>query len=300
VLDPLDEFQPRSRQVLAGAAVGYRTRLGDVRLDYQREVDRDSRSFVSERAALSLDASPIDRWSVTAGVDYDLVNSWFGNADATVRYTTPWITAVGGLRQYRPHFDLWTIWGAFSPVPYHAVNAGVWVRPVRSVELRARWERYTFAGTETETPLVDVDDDGWRAGIGVTYTPVPAWRLDAGYREEYGPGASSSGLEGSVSWLPTHALSVTAYGSTLDRPLEFRFEEASVEVLGLDVDWRPGDRISFGVGAAHFSEERDRPDAAAFDWNQARLHARATLFFRSDTDALPLPPALRGRRTGVR
>ena len=225
---------------------------------------------------------------------------WFGNADATVRYTTPWITAVGGLRQYRPHFDLWTIWGAFSPVPYHAVNAGVWVRPVRSVELRARWERYTFAETETETPLVDVDDDGWRAGIGVTYTPVPAWRLDAGYREEYGPGASSSGLEGSVSWLPTRALSVTAYGSTLDRPLEFRFEEASVEVLGLDVDWRPGDRISFGVGAAHFSEERDRPDAGAFDWNQARLHARATLFFRSDTDALPLPPALRGRRTGVR
>jgi opacity protein-like surface antigen len=299
-LDPLDEFQPRSRQVLAGAALGYRTRLGDVRLDYQREVDRDSRSFVSERAALSLDASPIDRWSVTAGVDYDLVNSWFGNADATVRYTTPWITAVGGLRQYRPHFDLWTIWGAFSPVPYHAVNAGVWVRPVRSVELRARWERYTFAETETETPLVKVDDDGWRAGIGVTYTPAPAWRLDAGYREEFGPGASSSGLEGSVSWLPTRALSLTAYGSTLDRPLEFRFEEASVEVLGLDVDWRPGDRFSFGVGAAHFSEDRDRPDAAAFDWNQARLHARATLFFRSDADALPLPPALRGRRTGVR
>ncbi len=300
VLDPLDEFQPRRRQVLAGAAVGYRTRLGDVRLDYQREVDQDSRNFVSERAALSLDASPIDRWNVTAGVDYDLVNSWFGNADATVRYTTPWITAVGGLRQYRPHFDLWTIWGAFSPVPYHAVNAGVWVRPVRSLELRARWERYTFSGTETETPLVDVDDDGWRAGIGVTYTPVPAWRLDAGYREEYGPGASSSGLEGSVSWLPTRALSVTAYGSTLDRPLEFRFEEASVEVLGLDLDWRPGDRFGLGVGAAHFSEDRDRPDAAAFDWNQARLHARATLFFRSDTDALPLPPALRGRRAGVR
>jgi hypothetical protein len=300
VLDPLDEFQPRSRQILAGAAVGYRGRIGDVRLDYQREVDRDSRNFVSERAALTLDVSPVDRWSFTAGVDYDLTNTWFGNADATVRYTAPWITAVGGLRQYRPHFDLWTIWGAFSPVPYHAVNTAVWVRPVRAVELRARWERYAFSDTETETPLVDVDDDGWRLGVGATWTPVPTWRLDAGYREEYGPGASSDGFEGSVSWLPTRALSLTAYGSTLDRPLEFRFEEASVEVLGLEVDWRPSDRLGFGVGAAHFSEDRDRPDAAAFDWNQTRLHARATLFLRSETDAIPLPPAIRGRRSGIR
>jgi hypothetical protein len=147
---------------------------------------------------------------------------------------------------------------------------------------------------------VRVDDDGWRIGVGVTYTPVPAWRVDAGYREEYGPGASSDGFEGSVTWLPTAGLSLTAYGSTLDRPLELRFEDASVEVLGLDVDWRAGERFSIGVGAAHFGEDRDRPDAAAFDWNQTRLHARVSLLFRSDADVLPLPPALRGRRAGVR
>ena len=299
-LDPLDEFQPRSRHVLAGAAVGYRARLADIRLDYQREVDRDSRNFVSERASLTVDFNPIQRWSFVAGVDYDLANTWFGNADASVRYTAPWITAVGGLRQYRPHFDLWTIWGAFSPVPYHAVNTGVWVRPIRGVEVRARWERFAYSDTETDTPLAQVDDDGWRVGAGVTWTPVPAWRFDAGYREEYGPGASSDGFEGSVSWLPTSALSLTAYGSTLDRPLEFRFEDASVEVIGFDLDWRAGERFSIGVGAAHYGEERDRPDAAAFDWNQTRLHARATLLFRSETDVIPLPPALRGRRAGIR
>ena len=300
VLDPLDEFQPRNRQVLAGAAVGYRRRAADVRLDYQREVDRDSRNLVSERAALTLDFNPIERWSIVAGVDYDLANTWFGNADATLRYNAPWITAVGGIRRYRPHFDLWTIWGAFSPVPYHAVNAGVWVRPLREVEVRGRWERFGYSDTETDTPLVQADDDGWRLGIGVTYTPVPAWRMDAGYREEYGPGATSDGFEGSVTWLPSPVLSLTAYGSTLDRPLEFRFEDASVEVIGFEVDWRPVERFSFGVGAAHYAEERERPDAAAFDWNQARLHARATIFLRSDADALRLPPAMRGRRAGAR
>ena len=300
-LDPLDDFQPRSRQILAGAALEYRARMGDVRLDYQREVDRDTRNFVSERAALSLDFYPVERWSVAAAVDYDLANTWFGNADATVRYNSPWMTATGGLRQYRPHFDLWTIWGAFSPVPYHAVNASVHVRPVRALEVRARWERYAFSNTETETPLVDVDDDGWRVGVGVAYRPVAALRLDAGYREEYGPGASSNGFDGSVAWLPTPTLSLTGYGSTLDRPLEFRFDEASVDVVGLDAEWRPGSRLRLAVGGARYWETRDRPDAAAFDWNQTRLQARVTLFFRSDADALRLPAALRTRpRAGAR
>ena len=272
-----------------------------MRLDYQREVDRDTRNFVSERAALSLDFRPLQRWTLTAGVDYDLANTWFGNADAVVRYTAPWITVAGGLRQYRPHFDLWTIWGAFSPVPYHAVNAAVWIRPVRGLELRGRWERYAFSETETETPLVDVDDDGWRLGAGVTYSPTPAWTLDAGYREEYGPGASSHGFEGAVTFLPIPALSLTAYGSTLDRPLEFRFEEASVDAFGLDAEWSPTDRLRIALGAARYAEDRERPDAAAFDWDQTRLHARVTLLLRSDTDAVPLPPALRARpRAGSR
>ena len=115
VLNPLDDFQPSSRQILAGAAVGYSRAEIDVRADYQREVDRDTRNFVSERAALSLDLRPLPHWSLAAGVDYDLANTWFGNADAVVRYTSPRITVAGGVRQYRPHFDLWTIWGVFTP-----------------------------------------------------------------------------------------------------------------------------------------------------------------------------------------
>ena len=301
VLNPLDDFQPRRRQILAGAGVGWSGRNIDLRLDYQREVDRDSRNFVSERAALSLDFRPLRRWALTAGLDYDLANTWFGNADAVVRYTTPWITVAGGLRQYRPHFDLWTIWGAFSPVPYHAAHTAVWVRPVPQVELRGRWERYAFSETETETPLVAVDDDGWRLGVGITYSPDPAWTLDAGYREEYGPGASSNGFEGAVTFVPRSTLSLTAYGSTLDRPLEFRFEEASVDALGLDAEWSPTSRLRIGVGAVRYDEVRERPDAAAFDWDQTRLHARVTLLLRSDTDAVPLPPALRVRpRAGSR
>ncbi|HEY9013804.1 MAG TPA: hypothetical protein VIM84_01920, partial [Gemmatimonadales bacterium] len=246
-------------------------------------------------AALSGELRPFPQWSLTAGAEYDLANTWFGTADASLRYTSSRLTALLGARQYRPHFDLWTIWGAFSPVPYHAVNAAVWFRPVRRLELRGRWERYAFSPAEAETPLVDVDRDGWRFGAGASFSPSSTWSFDAGYREEYGPGASSHGFEGSISATPTPELTLTAYGSTLDRPLEFRFEESGVDVFGLDAEWRPDQRLRLSLGGAHYSEDRKRPDASGLDWNQTRLHAGVTLFLGSGADRLPLPRALRTR-----
>jgi hypothetical protein len=295
VLDPLDDFQPRARQLIAGGALSFQAREGDVRLDYQREVDRESRHFASDRVALSGELRPLNQWSLAAGVEYDLANTWFGNADATLRYNAPRLTALLGVRQYRPHFDLWTIWGAFSPVPYHAVNASVWFRPFRRLELRGRWERYAFSPTETETPLVDVDNDGWRFGVSASVQLSGGWSIDGGYQEEYGPGASSHGLDASISATPFSPLTLVAYISTLERPLEFRFEEAGTDVFGIDAEWRPDSRVRIGIGGAHYAEDRDRPDASGFDWNQTRLNARVTLLFGSGADHQPLPRALRTR-----
>ena len=66
-LDPLDDFQPRSRQILFGAAVGWRASAADVRFDYQREVDRDTRHFWSERVALSGATRLTSRITASAG-----------------------------------------------------------------------------------------------------------------------------------------------------------------------------------------------------------------------------------------
>jgi hypothetical protein len=171
----------------------------------------------------------------------------------------------------------------------------VWVTPVRSVQLRGRWEHFTFSDAEVTTPLVQVDDDGWRVGVGASYTPREGLTLDLGYHEEAGPGAVSQGIDGSVSWRARPELTLSAYGSTLERPLEFRFSEAGVQVFGLDAEWEPTDRLRLGMGGAHYHEERRRPDPAALDWNQTRLHGRVTLLFGSSADRSPLPRALRTR-----
>src|SRR5439155_13695087 len=96
-----------------------------------------------------------------------LAGGWGGSAGGPPGYAAPRVTGSLGVRRYRPHFDLWTIWGAFSPVPYTAVQAQVSVRALPQVQLRARGERYRFSDAAVSTPLVSVEQSGWRGELGM-------------------------------------------------------------------------------------------------------------------------------------
>ncbi len=294
-LNPLDDFQPHQRQLVAGFGAGWTTAVADLRADYQREVDPRSDYFVSERVGLSGAVRPVPGWSVTGGADYDLAAGWWGSAEASVGYNWRAVSASAGLRRYRPHFDLWTIWGAFSPVPYHATQAQVAVRAMPQVQLRARGEWYHFENSDAATPLVDVVQSGWRGEIGFTAWPASAWTLDGGYEREYGPGAASTGASGSVTYAPTATWRVMAHAATLDRPLEFRYAESALQVYGVEAEAEPRPRLRLALGATRYVEDHRRPDAAAFDWGQWRLTLRAVLSFgRGGRDELGgLPPAVR-------
>jgi hypothetical protein len=294
-LNPLDEFRPSQRSTLFGTAVDYGSRQGHARLDYQRELDGRSDYLVSERAALSADASFGGRVTLSGGAEYDIAQGFWGSADVQARYVTRIVTAAVQARHYRPHFDLWTIWGAFSPVPYNAVSAAAWIHPRRSIEVHARGERYWFEPAEASTPLVTVEDDGWRASIGASADLSPRWRAELDTHREFGPGAASRGIDAAVVFRPDAQLELRASGAALQRPLEFRYDDASVSMLGLDADWEASDRVRTGVGIARYWETRDRPDAAAFDWSQTRLSAWLTLVF-GGARPIPLPPA-RPRQT---
>ena len=298
-LDPLDDYQPRNRQLLVGAAAGWRGAGADVRLDYQREVDRDTRNFWSERVALSGAWRIAPRWVASGGTEYDLSNSWFGTSELDLRYTARAFSVAAGARQYRPYFPLWTIWGAFSPVPYRAVHGMIQLSPVRRLGVNLSTEYFRFLEAETETPLVQVDQDGWRSAVTATYALGERWRFSAGYRLEYGPGASVDGFDAAATWRPAPALTLQAYGAMLTRPLEFRLNQTELTVLGLDAAWQLQPRLRVALGGAHYHENRDRPDAASFDWNQLRLNARITWQLASERDGAALPPAIRRRALPV-
>jgi hypothetical protein len=292
-LNPLDDFQPRQRQLVAGAGAGWTTGPADIRLDYLREVDLRSDHFVSERVGFGATLRPLVGFQLAGGADYDIAAGWWGSAEASLTYARRNLQAMVGARRYRPHFDLWTIWGAFSPVPYGAVQASVAVAPIRRLELRGRWERYEFDEAEAATPLFSAKRDGWRWEVGGTYHPVTGWTLDAAYREEFGPGAGAAAVGGTLTYAPSRRLTMTLLGSAATRPLEFRFNEAEVRTFGIDAELEPTARVRLGLSASRYQESHRRPDAAAFDWNQLRVSARVVVLFGSQADLRGLPPSIR-------
>jgi hypothetical protein len=292
-LNPLDDFQPRRRQLVAGVGAGWTKGMADVRLDYLREVDPGTDHFVSERVGLGASLRPIPGVQLAGGADYDIVTGWWGSAEGTLTYAQSKVQASVGARRYRPHFDLWTIWGAFSPVPYHAVQASVAVTAIRRLELRGRWEAYEFEEAEAATPLFNAKRDGWRWELGGTYQPLSGLTLDASYREEYGPGAGVAAVAGAITYEPSRRLTVVLLGSQATRPLEFRFNEAEVRVLGVDAQFEPSPRVRLGASADRYREVHRRPDAGAFDWNQWRVSGRVVLLFGNSADLRGLPPSIR-------
>jgi hypothetical protein len=295
-LNPLDDFQLSERHVTAGVGVGWRTDVADLRAEYRREVDPAVDQFISDRAALTAVLRPLERVSLIGGAEYDLAQGWWGTSDLALRYDAPRFGLDAGVRRYRPYFELWTIWGAFSPVPYTAVDGSVSVTPLAQLRLRASGERYWFDDTGAETALASFEDRGWRLSLSATAQVSPALTLDAGYHDEFGPGAASRSWDARATWLPIPDLSLAAFGSALTRPLELRFDEAQVDALGLDAAYRVSERLQLAVSGAQYFEDRRRPDPGAFDWNQFRLQARITWVFGSDADRLRLPPAIRGAR----
>jgi hypothetical protein len=99
--------------------------------------------------------------------------------------------------------------------------------------------------------------------------------------------------------MPRSSLTLAAFGSTFTRPLELSLDDAKVWAGGVFAGLSASDRLQLAITAAQYFEDRRRPDAGAFDWNQFRLHARVTWVFGSDADHLRLPPAIRGSRRRV-
>jgi hypothetical protein len=296
-LNPLDEYQLGQSPLVAGLLGSWTSRHAELSAEYRREVDQTSKYFGSERVAASATLRPYGRWSLVGGAIYDMASGLWGSADAAIRYAAPKVGVVAGYKRYAPFFELWTVWGAFSPVPYNAVYGSASVQATSRLQLRVRGESYQFEPADVEAPLVSIEDHGWRTSGGGTYRISSAWQAQLGYQNEFGSGAAASGWDGSVTFAPNDQYSLMAYGNTLSRPLEYRWDQSVVTVYGLQASVVARNNLSFAFTMARYNENRERPDAASFDWNQLRFGARAVLTL-SSADRLALPKAISNRPAG--
>jgi hypothetical protein len=290
-LNPLNEWRPRDRQIVAGAEAALLTRQIDARAEYRREIDPEDDYFVSERAALSV-ATGIRAVRFTGGMDYNIAEGRAGSADINITYLARKFSLAAGARRYRPYFSLWSLWGAFSPVPYRAGNLSAQFRATNWLSVNARTERYSYDDADVSTALVPhLTSEGWRAKIGANGKLGSRLTFDGTYGLEHGPGASSRSADVSLGFTVSKTLSFDAYGGSLDRPLELRFYDASSKWVGGRAQWQPSDQHRLWADISFVSDDRDRPDAASSSLDQTRIRAGVSLAFGSGADRAPLPPA---------
>lgn len=295
-LDPLGDFQTSRRQHAIGATASWSAPRASFAAEYHREVSGVDGGVIFERAGVSTEAELARGVAATAGATYDLASGLWGSWDVGLSAQHGGWMAAGRVRQYRPLFDLWSVWQAFSPTPYHAISGTIGGPAGTTVRLHLSGERYWYDASATST-AVSLVDHGWRSSFGADWTPRADLGIEGEIAREFGTGALANSVEGSAHWAPRTDWMLRLSGGHLDRPLEYRYDVATLSWFGIGADRRMGTRARAGLDLDRWHEARARPDAAAFAWDQWRLAARITWTFASDADRLPLPPAVpRGGR----
>jgi hypothetical protein len=218
-------------------------------LQYQREIRNDRAGLYSER--MSADA----RWGAKpvvteASADFDLATLEFNEAMLRARhaFTRQWF-ALGEVRHYHPFFELWTIWGAFSPVGYNEGRALLHWAPRAGLFLQASAAYRRYEATDAGTSFLPVENDGWRPAATAMWSSG-VWDATASYTAHIGFGAFRSSLDvsggrqfGRDVYLGAHATGNQQFnefrfgdGRTYGAGLLGRVTRASVSVDG-DVGW---------------------------------------------------------------
>ena len=217
----VDNLPPQHNGYIFGARARCRPdALSAAAFTYQRVLIADRSGLYSERAAF--DAST-RRFGPALDVDatYDLATGDWNEArlrvgTANVGVYNGWIEA----RHSRPFFELWTIWGAFSPVGFDELRANIDWRPSNTafdVTLFGGYQKYAPTNTG-----ISLRTNGWRAGANATWLGSHGFVASGSYAVDIGSGAAGTDIRTNLRWIPSAALSFGAEGILTQNIYEFR------------------------------------------------------------------------------
>lgn len=289
-------FDTLSRNIyLLGASARFEPRTGTaLTARYQREIQGTRGALQSERAGLDFSSNVLRPVRLEAALDYDLAFGRVGKAH--VRAQAPLLRnrllLEATARRYQPWFELFTIWGFFSPVGY---NEG---------ELRATWvarEDLRLWGTagyrkyeESNATLIfgGLETDALRGELGAEWLGLDHFSFLGEYRYEKGFGAFASSGEGTARWTPLERVSVFVNGTASQQIEEFRVGEGIVWGFGGGGELRLARRAELVAGANVYRQTFENRQSAA-DWNQLRAYAALSIGFGEDPGAARRPGRIR-------
>ncbi|HSM06476.1 MAG TPA: hypothetical protein VK858_17775 [Longimicrobiales bacterium] len=279
----IEDFVLDQEAVLIGGASGFRWTRGDVGVRYQREIWSDRSGLLSERAALDLTTALPWGLRLRSSVDYDLPFARLGKAHLTLQ------RALGSgrylleveARRYVPYFELSTIWGFFSPVPFHEgrVRLSGGFGPDTGFRVAMAVRNYSDPGTTTV--FAPMEDTGYRGEVGFLWSPAERVQVDLGYDLDWGPSAFLHAFDGSVAvdWVPS--LRTRVFATSFQQFEAYRLGDGRAFGGGLGVEWILSDRVRLDGMWSLIRQDHGR-GADDDVWNQNRATVGLRYEFGSD------------------
>ncbi|MEP6621690.1 MAG: hypothetical protein ABJE47_20345 [bacterium] len=271
-LAAVDNLPPQQDGYLFGGTVRYRPDpLSAAAFTYQRILTADRTGLYAERAAFNASTR---RYAATvdAGFNFDVAAAEFD--EARVRVGTNWDRPVVfsvEARHSRPYFELWTIWGAFSPVGFDESRVSAdWAPRGAPWALTARGAYRTYAETNTG---ISLRTNGWRAGGDASWQNSGRLSALASYDVDIGSGASSTDAHVGGRWLASPDLSLGGTASVTQSIYEFRVGTGRIYGAAADGSYRLSAdiRIAADVGLYQHTLTNGAPGP---DWTQRRAAMR--------------------------
>jgi hypothetical protein len=237
---------------------------------YQRVVRTDPVQVYSERLGLSA-RGIIGKGSIDAGFTYDLSYTEFNNALVRLNYPIiPSLDVSLQARHYLPFFELWSIWGAFSPVGFNEGLASVaWRIPHTGLQLEVGGAYRNYEDTDANVEFANIKDYGWRIFGDLNWSRT-VWFGTLAYRADTGFGAVRYGGDlrfgrsfGTGTFLALRGSVTQTFG-------EFRIGEQYVTGGALEGAYRIGDFSLNGSGGVYRVTNENRPQDQ--DWTQPRFN----------------------------
>jgi hypothetical protein len=270
-MEAIEDLAPQEPGLMLTGQVRYRPshRLSLAGL-YHRDV-RDDRAGLYAELARAEGLVRFGDGSVEGSLERDLAGGQFNEARLRVRPPPFRSTSLAAeVRRYRPYFELWTIWGAFSPVGFDEGRLDLtWARPAGDLILRGEGSYRSYDDTGMETSPGSLRTDGWGLGANVNWSPREFWRVDGGYRMEVGFGAARSEGHAGVMRRIGPDSHVAFRGLAFQRIYEFRLDHGVVVGMGAEGAHRITDRSRI-VGSLTAYRHLDQGDATGMDWTQLR------------------------------
>jgi hypothetical protein len=270
-LESIEALAPERPGLLLGMQARYRP-LSQLALSalYQVDFRDDRRGHYSELAAAN-GTFRVAGSSLEGSVEADVATGALNEARLRVR--SPPVRRMAfhaEARRYRPYFELWTIWGAFSPIGFDEGRVGmVWAEPGGGVILRAEAAYRSYGDSGVSGGFGEFRTEGWGLGANASWAPQRAWRIEGGYRAENGFGGGRHdgqvGVLRQLGDVGSAALQAVAF----QRLYEFRLDEGTVLGLGAEANLRVSDRVRLFGSAATYRHLRAGP-TSGMDWNQRR------------------------------